>query len=84
MLLYHQFSQRNLRACNRVILGCLAVASPKLAGSPTAAARAVAAPPAVRAALRVLTLESVWRLLLAARVAGGSAQQSGPPRLHSR
>lgn len=52
------------------------MASAQLAGSPTAATRAASSPPAAaRAALRCLTLESVWRLLLAARVAGGNSAQ---------
>jgi hypothetical protein len=65
--------------CRRVILGCLAAAPPHPAGSPEAAAEAVATPPpAARSALRCLSLEAVWRLLLAARAAGGCAAGQRP------
>lgn len=71
----------DLRYClqRRVILGCLAAAPPQPAGPPEAAAEAVATPPpAARSALRCLSLEAVWRLLLAARAAGGCATGQRP------
>jgi hypothetical protein len=66
--------------CRRVILGCLAAAPPLPAGSAEAAAEAVVTPPPppARAALRCLSLEAVWRLLLAARAAGGCASGQRP------
>lgn len=54
----------------RVVLSCLAAQPPDTAGLTSSAP-----PAAARAALRTLTLEAVWRLLLAARTAGGQAQK---------
>lgn len=51
-----------------MVLSCLAAVAPDAQGSPSP-------PAAARAALRALTLEAVWRLLLAARSAGGQAQK---------
>ncbi len=55
----------------RVVLGCLAAAPPGAQVEPP--------PPAAAAALRALTLQAVWRLLLAARAEGAPAPAPPSP-----